>query len=79
MLWNFNSNTENQFVFNATGNNNSLGGINGGGIGQIGENNYSVEDFFRDVKISILDMSTSIKDVRERLNVLESRVKVDNA
>jgi len=40
---------------------------------------YNLEDFLRDIKIAIVDMTQGLKEVRDRLSTLENRVKVDNA
>lgn len=40
---------------------------------------YNLEDFLRDIKIAIVDMSGGLKEVKERLTALEGRIKIDTA
>ena len=46
---------------------------------QIGETSYNIEDFLKDIKISVVDMSLQIKEIKERLTALEGKFKIDQA
>lgn len=61
-------------ILNVTNNNTFLSGTI-----QIGETQYNIEDFLKDIKISVVDMSTQIKEIKDRLSALENRFKVDQA
>lgn len=58
-------------IYNVTNNHFLMGTI------KIGDTSYNIEDFLKDIKISVVDMSLSIKEIKERLTALEGRFKVD--
>lgn len=46
--------------------------------GEHGEQ-YNLEDFLKDIKVAIVDVTTGLKEVRDRLTALEGRCKLDFA
>ena len=56
----------------------NLTNILGLGGQPVGTESYSFDDFLRDIRTAIIDLSSGLKDVKERLSALENRVKIDN-